>query len=376
MLEFLLDFPRKSGHNSFIKHILANLSDDVDASCPWCTINKDQGWRGCGEGKQTTAQNAIFIIALRFSHCSDHRASLPVADDGGREEVGYNDFLDMVEKGEVTEVEMGDEQIVFQTKDADGNTALYKTGIWPDDDLVNRLKTAGVEFSTEIPTQTSPILSFLMTWIFPLALFVVLGSFSPLYDESHDGRHKRAATGQIQRGRYTSNRRTVVYVRRRRRSGRGKEALTEIVDFLHNPGKIYRHRREAAQGRAARGPPGHGKTFARQSRRGRGEGAVFLHLRIGIRGRCSSAWARRKCGICSRKPAKKGPVLCSSTRSTPSAKSATTAVGGSNDEARTDAQSVAREMDGFDGRKGVCDPRCDEPARCSLDPALLRPGRF
>ena len=90
-------------------------------------------------------------------------------------EVGYNDFMSMIERKEIAEVALEQDQILFTTKDADGKTTLYKTGRMPDDGLVDRLYQSGAKFTATIPTQDSPLLSFLMSWVFPILFFVVIG---------------------------------------------------------------------------------------------------------------------------------------------------------------------------------------------------------
>ena len=90
-------------------------------------------------------------------------------------EVGYSDFLTMIDEKRVEEVAMDTDQIIFSAKDEEGETAVYTTGLWPDDDLVNRLKDSGARFAKAIPTQESPILSLLTSWIFPILFFVLIG---------------------------------------------------------------------------------------------------------------------------------------------------------------------------------------------------------
>ena len=94
-------------------------------------------------------------------------------------EVSYSEFLKMVDEGSVTELALDNEEqlYVFSATDEEGRTRYYKTGIWPDDTLQDRLINAGVEFSASIPTQASPLLSFLLTWILPALLFALLGRF-------------------------------------------------------------------------------------------------------------------------------------------------------------------------------------------------------
>ena len=90
-------------------------------------------------------------------------------------EVGYNDFLTMIDNKQVKEVAMEEDQILFTATDANGQTAIYKTGRWPDEGLTERLYASGAEFASAIPTQDSPLLSFLTTWVFPILLFVAIG---------------------------------------------------------------------------------------------------------------------------------------------------------------------------------------------------------
>ena len=173
-------------------------------------------------------------------------------------------------------------QILFTNKD---DTQVYKTGLMDDPDLIYRLKDSGAEFSSEIVEQMSPFLSFLLTWLLPIVFFVALGQFMLKRMTS-----KAGGPNSMMFGLGGSN--AKVYVK----SAEGikfsdvagedeaKENLTEIVDYLHDPAKYHGHRRVHAQGHPARRPSGNRQDDAGQSRRRRGERAVLLHLRFGIRG--------------------------------------------------------------------------------------------
>ena len=152
-------------------------------------------------------------------------------------EVTYNDFLDKLDAGKVDEVAIDDSQIIFTAQGDNGNLAIYKTGRMPDDDLVTRLRAAkglngSVQFASEIPTQQSPILSFLISWVFPILLFTALGSFMVK-------RMGGAAGNAMQFGKSNAK----IYIESQtgktfadvEGEDEAKDALREVVDFLHNP---------------------------------------------------------------------------------------------------------------------------------------------
>ena len=90
-------------------------------------------------------------------------------------EVGYNEFLSMVDSGQVKQVARDDTQFTFVAENAEGEKGIYKTGLWPDNTLADRLLAAGVDFTEEIPTQASPLLNFITTWVLPIIMFVIIG---------------------------------------------------------------------------------------------------------------------------------------------------------------------------------------------------------
>ena len=223
-------------------------------------------------------------------------------------EVGYNDFLTMIDNKQVKEVAMEEDQILFTATDANGQTAIYKTGRWPDEGLTERLYASGAEFASAIPTQDSPLLSFLTTWVFPILLFVAIGQIM--------GRMltKRMGGNAMQFGKSNAK----IYVEsadrqdlcRRGRAGRGQGRPAGDRGL---PAQSRQVRRASApslpKGALLVGPPGTGKTLLGQGRRGRGQGAVFLHLRLASLWRCSWAWARPRCATCSSRPQEKAPCI-------------------------------------------------------------------
>ena len=290
-------------------------------------------------------------------------------------EVGYNTFLEDIEKGKISEVAMGDNQIVYLVKDSKGEEKLYKTGIWPDEDLVNRLKDAGVKFSAEIPKQASPILSFFMTWIFPILIFFILGQLlsrtlmkkmggggnamtfgkanAKIYVEAQTGKTFKDVAGQDE----------------------AKEALTEIVDFLHNPNKYSEIGAKLPKGALLVGPPGTGKTLLARAVAGEAQvpffsisGSEFVEMFVGM--------GAAKVRDLFKQANEKAPcIVFIDEIDTIGKKRDNGGIGGGNDEREQTLNQLLTEMDGFDGKKGVVILAATNRPD-SLDKALLRPGRF
>ena len=180
-------------------------------------------------------------------------------------EVPYSEFLQMVDDGSVTEVaiEENEKQILFMTGGEDEDATYYKTGIVPDDGLVQRLEDAGVKFGATIPAQDSPLLNFILTWILPVLLFVGIGQlmFSMLSKRMGGGMGANAMSfGKSGAKIYAENEtgKTFADVAGQEEA---KDALTEIVDFLHNPGRYADIGAKLPKGALLVGPPGTGKTL-------------------------------------------------------------------------------------------------------------------
>lgn len=240
-------------------------------------------------------------------------------------EISYSEFLKMVDDGSVTELALDNEEqlYVFSATDEEGRTRYYKTGIWPDDTLQDRLITAGVEFSASIPTQASPLLSFLLTWILPALLFALLGRFMISRLQNMGGPGNAMTFGKANAKIYVEAQtgKTFADVAG---EDEAKEALTEIVDFLHNPDKYAAIGAKLPKGALLVGPPGTGKTLLAKAVAGEAQ-VPFSPSPALNSSRCSWAWAPPRCATCSNRPTKRRPASCLSTRSTPSAKSATAA---------------------------------------------------
>ena len=206
-------------------------------------------------------------------------------------EVTYNDFLDKLDAGKVDEVAIDDSQIIFTAQGDNGNLAIYKTGRMPDDDLVTRLRAAkglngSVQFASEIPTQQSPILSFLISWVFPILLFTALGAFMVK-------RMGGAAGNAMQFGKSNAK----IYIESQtgktfadvEGEDEAKDALREVVDFLHNPDKYTKIGAKMPKGVLLVGPPGTGKTLLAKAVAGEAKvpffsisGSEFVEMFVGM----------------------------------------------------------------------------------------------
>ena len=290
-------------------------------------------------------------------------------------EVGYNEFLTMVDGGKVDEVSRDEatQTITFTSKDK-GETLYYKTGIWPDETLVDRLDKAGVKFTASIPTQTSPLLSFLLSWMLPILIFVGLGQFlmkrmqngmpgginnalsfgkanAKIYVEAQTGKTFNDVAGQDE----------------------AKEALLEIVDFLHNPDRYAEIGAKLPKGALLVGPPGTGKTLLAKAVAGEANvpffsisGSAFVEMFVGM--------GAAKVRDLFSQAEQKAPCIVFIDEIDTIGKRRDNGLG-SNDEREQTLNQLLTEMDGFDARKGVVILAATNRPD-SLDPALLRPGRF
>ena len=292
-------------------------------------------------------------------------------------EVTYNDFLDKLDAGKVDEVAIDDSQIIFTAQGDNGNLAIYKTGRMPDDDLVTRLRAAkglngSVQFASEIPTQQSPILSFLISWVFPILLFTALGAFMVK-------RMGGAAGNAMQFGKSNAK----IYIESQtgktfadvEGEDEAKDALREVVDFLHNPDKYIKIGAKMPKGVLLVGPPGTGKTLLAKAVAGEAKvpffsisGSEFVEMFVGM--------GAAKVRDLFKQANEKAPCIVFIDEIDTIGKRRDSGVaGGGNDEREQTLNQLLTEMDGFDGTKGVVILAATNRPE-SLDKALLRPGRF
>ena len=292
-------------------------------------------------------------------------------------EVTYSDFLDKLDAGKVDEVAIDDSQITFTAQGDSGNLGIYKTGRMPDDDLVTRLRSAkglngSVQFASEIPTQQSPILSFLISWVFPILLFTALGSFMMK-------RMGGAAGNAMQFGKSNAK----IYIESQtgktfadvEGEDEAKDALREVVDFLHNPDKYTKIGAKMPKGVLLVGPPGTGKTLLAKAVAGEAKvpffsisGSEFVEMFVGM--------GAAKVRDLFKQANEKAPCIVFIDEIDTIGKRRDSGVaGGGNDEREQTLNQLLTEMDGFDGTKGVVILAATNRPE-SLDKALLRPGRF
>ena len=286
-------------------------------------------------------------------------------------EVSYDKFISMVDDGAVTAVARDDQQITFLANDENGKERVYKTGDWAYEDLTDRLLSAGVKFEKEIPTRTSPLLSLLVSWMLPIFFFLFLGNMlskklagmggnamtfgksnAKIYAETETGKTFADVAGQDE----------------------AKEALTEIVDFLHNPGKYAQIGANLPKGALLVGPPGTGKTLLARAVAGEAHvpffsisGSEFVEMFVGM--------GAAKVRDLFKQAGEKAPCIVFIDEIDTIGKKRDSQFGGGNDEREQTLNQLLTEMDGFDGTKGVVILAATNRPE-SLDPALLRPGRF
>ena len=287
-------------------------------------------------------------------------------------EVGYNDFLTMVDQGKVQKLERGEDSIMFIAEDASGRQQVYKTGRWDDPNLTERLYRAGVEFGEVIPQKESVIMSFFTNWILPIGIMIALGqimsrmmakkmggnamtfgkSNAKIYAENETGKTFADVAGQEE----------------------AKEALKEIVDFLHDPKKYSDIGATLPKGALLVGPPGTGKTLLAKAVAGEAHvpffsisGSEFVEMFVGM--------GAAKVRDLFKQANEKAPCIVFIDEIDTIGKKRDGSGMGGNDEREQTLNQLLTEMDGFDGKKGVVILAATNRPE-TLDQALLRPGRF
>ncbi len=298
---------------------------------------------------------------------------MPWAAERRVTEVGYDKFIEMTEEKDIGQVEINqeDNEIVFTDKDGD---AIYKTGMVEDTDLTQRLYDSGAKFSGQIVEQMSPILSILLSWILPVVIFIAIGQYM-----SRKLMKKAGGPNSMIFGNGKSN--AKVYVK----SSEGikfsdvagedeaKENLSEIVDYLHNPGKYREVGATVPKGILLVGPPGTGKTMLAKAVAGEANvpffsmsGSEFVEMFVGM--------GASKVRDLFKQAKEKAPCIVFIDEIDAIGQKRDGRVGG-NDEREQTLNQLLTEMDGFETNNGVIILAATNRPE-SLDPALTRPGRF
>ena len=286
-------------------------------------------------------------------------------------EVDYSEFMRMTQEKKIDEVMVENNQIIFS--DSDGK--LYNTGLMDDPGLTQRLYDSGAKFSSQIVKEMSPILSLLISWVLPLVLMIGLGQyFSKKLVERAGG-----GAGSMMFGMGKSN--AKVYVKSTTGikfddvagEDEAKEILSEIVDFLHNPKKYEEIGAKMPKGALLVGPPGTGKTLLAKAVAGEADvpffsisGSEFVEMFVGM--------GAAKVRDLFKQANEKAPCIVFIDEVDAIGGKRDGRIGG-NDEREQTLNQLLTEMDGFDGSKGVVILAATNRPE-SLDPALLRPGRF
>ncbi|MHA5219928.1 ATP-dependent zinc metalloprotease FtsH [Dysosmobacter sp. Phy] len=286
-------------------------------------------------------------------------------------EVDYGTFMTMTEEKQIGQVEVQENQILFTDKDSG---QIYKTGVMNDPDLIYRLKDSGAVFASEIVEQMSPFLSFLLSWLLPILIFVGLGQLM-----SRRMMNKAGGPNSMMFGAGRSS--AKIYVK----SAEGikfsdvagedeaKESLTEVVEYLHNPGKYREIGASMPKGILLVGPPGTGKTMLAKAVAGEASvpffsisGSEFVEMFVGM--------GASKVRDLFRQAKEKAPCIVFIDEIDAIGKKRDGQMGG-NDEREQTLNQLLTEMDGFEGNTGVIILAATNRPE-SLDPALTRPGRF
>ena len=288
-------------------------------------------------------------------------------------EVDYGTFMSMTEEGNIGEVDIQNNQIVFTDRE---NTQIYKTGLVDDPGRTERLYEAGVVFSSEIVEETSPLLSMLLTWVLPIGIFIFIGQMA-----SRKMMDKMGGPNAMSFNMGKSN--AKVYVK----SSDGisfadvegvdeaEESLAEIVDYLHDPSKYKEIGATMPKGVLLVGPPGTGKTMLAKAVAGEANvpffsisGSEFVEMFVGM--------GASKVRDLFKQAKEKAPCIVFIDEIDAIGQKRNTGGGmGGNDEREQTLNQLLTEMDGFEGNSGVMILAATNRPE-SLDPALTRPGRF
>ena len=305
---------------------------------------------------------------------------VPMVSQARVKYVDYGTFIQMTEEDKISEVQVQDNQIIFVTKEdeANKNAVYYRTGKMDDPELTSRLSEHGVRFDKEIVEETSPLLSFLLSFVFPIVLFIALGQLLTRQMMKRMGGGKDAMSFGM------GNSNAKVYVKDSAGSikfddvageDEAKENLSEIVNYLHDPSKYRDIGASMPKGILLVGPPGTGKTMLAKAVAGEANvpffsisGSEFVEMFVGM--------GASKVRDLFKQAKEKAPCIVFIDEIDAIGKKRDGGkFGGGNAEREQTLNQLLTEMDGFEGSNGVIILAATNRPE-SLDPALTRPGRF
>lgn len=308
----------------------------------------------------------VLLILLLFN-----MIVAPLLAESQVQEVDYGTFMGMIEDRNIGAVEVGSSQILFTDQEG---TVIYKTGAMYDPTLTERLYAAGAKFGQEIQKDTSPVLSYLLSFFLPLVIFIGLGQYMRKKLLEQAGGKNSLAFGM---GKSSAK----VYVQSTdgirftdvAGEDEAKESLAEIVDYLHNPQKYTDVGASMPKGLLLVGPPGTGKTMLAKAVAGEANvpffsisGSEFVEMFVGM--------GASKVRDLFKQAKEKAPCIVFIDEIDTIGKKRDGQMGG-NDEREQTLNQLLTEMDGFEGNNGVIILAATNRPE-SLDPALTRPGRF
>ena len=299
-------------------------------------------------------------------------------------EVGYDQFLEMIDSNQVKEVSYDEYsgQLVFIAGEENAEQ-IYKTGIWPEDGqrlLQQLMEHEDIKFSATIPTQANPLISVILTWILPILFFFIIGEVSyrwmskKMKNQMPGGMGNAMSFGKSGAKIYVADAKTGVKFKDVAGQDEAKESLMEVVDFLHDPKKYASIGAKLPKGVLLVGPPGTGKTLLAKAVAGEAgvpffsiSGSEFVEMFVGM--------GAAKVRDLFKQANEKAPCIVFIDEIDAIGQKRNTGSMGGNDEREQTLNQLLAEMDGFDGQKGVVLLAATNRPE-SLDPALLRPGRF
>ncbi len=309
---------------------------------------------------------AIVLLVLSLMNLF----AIPAMEQAKIQTVDYGTFMKMTENKEIEKVEITDTQILFKSKtDKD---QVYTTGLMNDPNLTERLYESGAEFATDIQQKTSPFLSFLLSWIFPIIIFIYLGRM--MSKRLEDGGNSMMFNMGKSNARVYIKSTSGILFQDVAGEDEAKESLQEIVDYLHDPAKYTKIGAKMPKGILLVGPPGTGKTMLAKAVAGESNvpffsmsGSEFVEMFVGM--------GASKVRDLFKQAKEKAPcIVFIDEIDAIGGKRVSGNIGG-NDEREQTLNQLLTEMDGFESNNGVVILAATNRPE-SLDAALLRPGRF